>query len=79
MNLLNSLPKIEQTFTKLVSVLHFFIDTDSLPSLNDLQAALLGEEDDIRELMSLTSHLLKFSLEDPGLPNIKEVSAIYCR
>ncbi|XP_064644828.1 bromodomain adjacent to zinc finger domain protein 2B-like isoform X4 [Lineus longissimus] len=47
-------------------------DLDSLPSLNTLQLALLNDDEYIDEYLSLITHLLKFALEDPGVPNPKD-------
>ena len=48
-------------------------DLDYIPTLDTLQKALLNDDDEMEELMSLLNHLLKFALDDPGVPNPKEV------
>ena len=42
---------------------------DSLPSLSNLQAALLCDEEAEEELLSVMTHLLVCAIEDPGIPN----------
>lgn len=53
------------------------VDEESLPTLKMLQDGLLNEtEDDVEDMLSLISHLLRYALEDPGVPNPKEVRHI---
>lgn len=44
-------------------------DMESLPSLNSLQGALLNDEENEEELLSIMTHLLVCAIEDPGIPN----------
>lgn len=44
-------------------------DMESLPTLNNLQAALLNDQDCEEELLSVMTHLLVCAIEDPGIPN----------
>ena len=41
---------------------------DSLPSMHDLQAALLNDPEAEEELLSVVIHLLVCAIEDPGIP-----------
>ncbi len=42
-----------------------------------LQNALINDNDeDMEEFLSLMTHLLRFALNDPGVPNPKEVSLV---
>ena len=42
--------------------------------MKGLQDAVTSKtEDDAEEYLSLVSHLLKYALDDPGVPNPKEV------
>ena len=45
---------------------------DAVPSYHALQMALVNDEDYVEELFSITAHLLKLALEDPGIPNPRE-------
>ena len=45
------------------------IDMDSLPTLSNLQGALLNDEENEEELLSIMTHLLVCAIEDPGIPN----------
>ncbi len=50
-------------------------DKDSIPAMRSLQNALMNEnEEDVEEFMSMLSHLTRFAINDPGVPNPKEVS-----
>ena len=51
--------------------LYALTDSDSLPTLEELQSALLDadEDDDEDVLMTLTTNLLRIALNDPGFPN----------
>lgn len=51
------------------SVLSWFADMGSLPTLNSLQNALLGDEEAEEELLSVMTHLIICAIEDPGIPN----------
>lgn len=51
------------------SVLFWFADMGSLPTLNSLQNALLGDEEAEEELLSVMTHLIICAIEDPGIPN----------
>lgn len=42
---------------------------ESLPTLNSLQGALLNDEENEEELLSIMTHLLVCAIEDPGIPN----------
>ena len=42
---------------------------ESLPCLNNLQLALLNDEEAEEELLSVMTHLLVCAIEDPGIPN----------
>ncbi|KAL0268350.1 UNVERIFIED_CONTAM: hypothetical protein PYX00_010324 [Menopon gallinae] len=44
-------------------------DMESLPTLNNLQGALLNDEENEEELLSIMTHLLVCAIEDPGIPN----------
>ena len=44
-------------------------DMDSLPSLDSLQRALLYDSEAEEELLSVMTHLLVCSIEDPGIPH----------
>ena len=51
-------------------------EPDSLPNLEELQSALLDtdiEDDDVDQLMNLTTNLLRIALNDPGFPNPRKV------
>ncbi len=53
-------------------------DPDSLPNLEELQSALLDtdvDDDDVDQLMNLTTNLLRIALNDPGFPNPRKVGA----
>lgn len=47
----------------------YFPDMESLPTLNSLQNALLGDEEAEEELLSVMTHLIICAIEDPGIPN----------
>lgn len=47
-------------------------DDESLPTIQELQSGLLGNEDDVDELVTVITHLLKFAIDDPGFPSQKE-------
>ncbi|KAH3703124.1 hypothetical protein DPMN_078153 [Dreissena polymorpha] len=48
-------------------------DSDSLPTLRSLQDAVCCKtEEDAEEFLSLVTHLLRYALDDPGVPNPKE-------
>ncbi len=44
-------------------------DMESLPTLSNLQKALLHIDENEEELLSVLSHLLVCAVEDPGMPN----------
>ena len=44
-------------------------DMDSLPTLSDLQAAFLNDQEAEEELLSVVTHLLVCAIEDPGIPS----------
>ncbi|XP_046681974.1 bromodomain adjacent to zinc finger domain protein 2B isoform X3 [Homalodisca vitripennis] len=44
-------------------------DMGSLPTLNSLQNALLGDEEAEEEMLSVMTHLIICAIEDPGIPN----------
>nr|KAG5701531.1 hypothetical protein BaRGS_024781 [Batillaria attramentaria] len=49
------------------------LDSDSLPTLEVLQNGLLNaNEEDVEEMVTLYLHLLRFALDDLGVPNPKE-------
>lgn len=49
-------------------------DKDTLPTLKALQDGILAKtDDDTEDYVSLVSHLLKYAVQDPGVPNPKEV------
>ena len=49
-------------------------EKSSLPTLESLSRGLLNESDeDIEEFMALVMHLLRFAIDDVGVPNPKEV------
>ncbi|XP_059099037.1 bromodomain adjacent to zinc finger domain protein 2B-like [Tigriopus californicus] len=43
-------------------------DTESLPTLSDLQAALLNDPEAEEELLSVLIHLVVCAIDDPGIP-----------
>ncbi len=49
---------------------------ESLPSLNSLQLALLQDNESEEELLSVMSHLLVCTIEDPGIPNSQRNTTI---
>lgn len=52
-------------------------DSTSMPNLDTLQKGLMNDnEDDVEELMSIITHLVQFAIDDPGVPNPKEVSEL---
>lgn len=54
------------------------LDPDSLPTLEVLQNGLLNSsEEDVEEVVTLYLHLLKFALDDLGVPNPREVNFIF--
>lgn len=56
---------------------NFFLDVDSLPTLNTLQTALLNlDEKCEEELLSVVHHLLVCAIDDPGVPHNPEVCII---
>ncbi|XP_013395978.1 bromodomain adjacent to zinc finger domain protein 2B-like [Lingula anatina] len=64
-----------------VEFLHNFgnalgLDKDSIPSLNTIQMGMLNDEEELEEVLSLMTHLLKFALDDPGVPNPKEATTL---
>jgi len=55
-----------------------FTDGESLPTLKSLQDAVICKtEEDGEEYLSIVTHLMRYALDDPGVPNPKEVSLIY--
>ncbi|KAI8778112.1 bromodomain adjacent to zinc finger domain protein 2B [Biomphalaria glabrata] len=49
------------------------LEKSSIPTLESLERGILNESDeDIEEFMSLIMHLLRFALDDVGVPNPKE-------
>ena len=44
-------------------------DMESLPTLSDLQAAFLNDQEAEEELLSVVTHLLVCAIEDPGIPS----------
>jgi len=51
------------------------LDHESLPTLRSLQDAVSCKtEEDGEEYLSLVTHLLRYALDDPGVPNPKEVN-----
>ncbi|KAK6180630.1 hypothetical protein SNE40_008641 [Patella caerulea] len=49
------------------------LDEDSLLTIDSLQSAMLNRNDeDVQDFLSLITHLLRFALEDPGIPNPRE-------
>ncbi|XP_067687467.1 bromodomain adjacent to zinc finger domain protein 2B-like isoform X8 [Haliotis asinina] len=49
------------------------LDKDSIPTMKILQNALMNDNDeDMEEFLCLMSHLVRFGLDDPGVPNPKE-------
>ena len=57
---------------------HFgtFSDDESLPTIQELHSALLNDEDEVEEFVTVVTHLLKFAIDDPGFPNPKEAVTI---
>ncbi|XP_076092081.1 bromodomain adjacent to zinc finger domain protein 2A-like isoform X8 [Mytilus galloprovincialis] len=50
-----------------------FVDSDTLPTLRTLQEAVIGKnEEDMEDYIALTSHLTRYAVMDPGVPNPKE-------
>lgn len=49
-----------------------------IPSLNCLQKGLLNDEDDKEDVMNVAVHLMRIALNDPGVPNPKEVIITIC-
>ena len=49
------------------------LDKDQLPTMNMLQGGLLNDKDFIDDFMQFTTNLLAVALDEPGVPNIKEV------
>lgn len=57
----------------------FLIDMESLPSLNSLQDALLGESEEAEEeLMSVITQLVICGIEDPGIPHPARHTTLLC-
>lgn len=53
----------------------FFVAEDTLPTLKSLQdQVMFATEEDGENYMSLTCHLLKYAVMEPGVPNPREVS-----
>ena len=53
-------------------------DSESLPSLEVLQNGLLNTNDeDVEEVVTLYLHLLRFALDDLGVPNPRSVSSFF--
>ncbi|XP_012935525.1 uncharacterized protein LOC101848029 [Aplysia californica] len=49
------------------------LDKSSIPTMESLERGLMNDsEDDVEEFMSLVMHLLRFALDDVGVPNPKE-------
>ena len=44
--------------------------------MSELQGALLNDEDEVEEFVTVVTHLLKFATEDPGFPNPKDAVTI---
>lgn len=45
-----------------------------MPTLRTLQEAVIGKnEEDMEDYIALTSHLTRYAVMDPGVPNPKEV------
>lgn len=52
-----------------------FVAEDTLPTLKSLQdQVMFATEEDGENFMSLTCHLLKYAVMEPGVPNPREVS-----
>ncbi|XP_054280397.1 bromodomain adjacent to zinc finger domain protein 2B isoform X2 [Macrosteles quadrilineatus] len=77
---LNRIPGLRlsgQAFSDTLMVFEFLhnfgetlgFDMGSLPTLNSLQNALLGDEEAEEELLSVMTHLIICAIEDPGIPN----------
>lgn len=49
---------------------------ESLPSLQSLQLAFLGDGESEEELLSVLTHLLVCAIEDPGIPNSQRNTTI---
>ncbi|XP_052093542.1 bromodomain adjacent to zinc finger domain protein 2B-like isoform X4 [Mytilus californianus] len=50
-----------------------FVESDTLPTLRTLQEAVIGRnEEDMEDYIALTSHLTRYAVMDPGVPNPKE-------
>ncbi len=63
--------KMPQLFHSKPKITRFpfdFADMESLPTLNDLQAALLNDPEAEEELLSVVIHLLVCAIDDPGIP-----------
>lgn len=60
-------------------LLVYFIDVESLPTLNSLQEALLGvSEDAEEELLSVITQLVICGIEDPGIPHPARHTTLLC-
>ena len=49
-------------------------DKDQLPTLQMLQRGLNNDKDTLDDFMQFTTNLLAIALDEPGVPNLKEVS-----
>ncbi|XP_060070967.1 bromodomain adjacent to zinc finger domain protein 2B-like [Ylistrum balloti] len=50
-----------------------YVNSDTLPSLRALQDGILGKtEEDSEDYVALVSHLLRYAISDPGVPNPKD-------
>ena len=57
----------------LLRVLCGVVEPESIPTLASLQKGLLNDPDHVDEMMALATQLLRFAIDDPGVPNPKEV------
>ena len=48
-------------------------DKDQLPTMRMLQGGLLNDRDCLDDFMQFTTNLLAVALDEPGVPNVKEV------
>ena len=70
----SSLPsKTSHLITLLTCSYWFLTDKDQLPTMRMLQGGLLNDRDCLDDFMQFTTNLLAVALDEPGVPNVKEV------
>ena len=52
-------------------------DKDQLPTMRMLQGGLLNDRDCLDDFMQFTTNLLAVALDEPGVPNVKEVKNVH--